>query len=320
MCKADQIAGLPNGRGIQYLLDEAYKILHNPLMIIGSSYNHQYELFAYTDVPCNDHIWQELITTASFSPKTLKLFAEENFAEQLANSDTVVTLRSEKLPLDRLIGNIVNAENINIATLVMMGCGELYDGEIIRAFEELTNKISSETHGDEHYISYGRLLHETTINGLINGEIFDPICNTYKIQTLYDGFEDYIYVLVVDTKQSSYDENNIQDLIGDALKHNRVPFKLARRKNQLVILASSNCKYPSDAKFFGESLSLLDSCNLFAGISDSFENLYELRCYYKQAVNALTNGTEQGCRGRIFMTENETERVRELVFPKEDTE
>ena len=298
MGKVKQITTLTNGNGIQHLLDEAYTVLRNPLAIFDTNY----KLMAYTDVPCDDDLWRELITTSSFSQKTLNLFAAETFIEQVANSDTVAVLKSTKLVYNRLSGSIVNAENVRVANLVMVGYNEPGDEESVRAFEELVNKLSLEIQGDAYYISYGRAFHEAMINQLINGEIDDPKLNTAHIQILYDGFEDYIYVAVIDTSQSSFTQGDSRVFFRDLIEKNHKLSKFAHHENQTIMLMSSKHKYPSKAGLFDKSHSLLDKYNLFVGISDSFDNLYELRQYYDQAVDVLQSRIAQGER-RVYFPE-----------------
>jgi len=56
MAKMEQIKALENGKGIQYLLNSAYKIFNNPLFMIDSDYN----MIAITDVPVDEPNWIEL--------------------------------------------------------------------------------------------------------------------------------------------------------------------------------------------------------------------------------------------------------------------
>ena len=60
------------------------------------------------------------------------------------------------------------------------------------------------------------------INRLINGEINDPKLNTCRVQILYDGFEDYIYVAVVDMSQSGISEDAGRIFLRSVARHNNM--------------------------------------------------------------------------------------------------
>lgn len=74
MGKSDQIEALRKGEGVQYLLDTASKIFNNPIVIFDTNYS----LIAYTDVITDDPIWNELISTGTFSADT-QLFLQRSF-------------------------------------------------------------------------------------------------------------------------------------------------------------------------------------------------------------------------------------------------
>ena len=48
-------------------------------------------------------------------------------------------------------------------------------------------------------------------------------------------------------------------------------------------------------------IEVFEKNNIYAGISSNFENLYETRTYYIEAVNALNDGLNSNNQQRIFL-------------------
>ena len=298
MSKLEQIKALRKGQGIQYLLDAAYKIFHNPITMFDTNYT----LKAYTDVSSDDPLWNELISTGTFSMETQQFFAKESFIEYVANANKPVILKSSQLKYDRVLGNIFNREHIKVANLVMVWCETTFKAEDTEAFEELTDKITSEIHDDEYFTEYGRAYHESIIIKLLDGVIKDPIIFTDYVQIFYEGFEDYLYVAVVDITRNNL---RTESLTTEADHHNRLmyfknllkgmyrSFKYAIYSDYIVMVMSSKHKDFYEGIFFDKDNNPFKQNNLFVGISSSFENPYELREYYDEAVVTLRNGIKK---------------------------
>ena len=91
MDKIEQIKTIANGNGIQYLLNTAYKILDNPLFMFNANYN----MIAFTNVPFDDPIWSEFVTTGTLSLETLDFLAKEHMTEDVVNANKIVTVRRD---------------------------------------------------------------------------------------------------------------------------------------------------------------------------------------------------------------------------------
>ena len=294
MNKLEQINALENGNGIQWLLDAANKILKNPIAMFETN---DYNLKAYTDVACDDPLWDELIKTGTFSMETQGFFAKECFTEDVANADKLVILKSSKLKYDRIIGNIFNRDKIKVANIVMVGSNSHFNDEDTAAFEALADKISDEIHDDKYFTAYPQMYYESIIVRLLKGIIKDPLIYTSHMQIFYDGFEDYLYVTVV--RIPNDDPIGYRNMLEDQFKNKRLSFKYAIYREHVVIVMSSKHKEYSETKFFDENF--FKQNDLYAGISSSFENPYELLEHYNQALAALKKGMEKNDGQWIFV-------------------
>ena len=287
--KLAQIITLENGKGIQYLLDAAHKIFQNPIAMFDTNY----DLRIYTDVSSDDPLWNELISTGTFSMETQGFFAKECFTEDVANANKLVILKSDKLKYDRILGYVFNRDYIKVGMIVMVGVHAPFGAEDTEAFEKLADKITAEIHDDEYYTAYGRSYHEAIIVKLLDRIIRDPLIYTPHVQILLEGFKDYLYVAVVDITHNNLktgDSHQNMLIHHKKLLENWYPeFKYAVYSDYIVMIMSSKYNEFYQDQFFDREDNPFRRNNLFAGISSSFENPYELREYYDKAVTALNN-------------------------------
>ena len=300
MDKPEQVKALENGKGIQYLLNCAYKIFNNPFYVIDANYN----LLGFNDVPMDDHIWSELITTGTFSMEAQEFLAKESFIENFVNSNKNVILKSDKLKYRRLSGPIFIKGDIIIGLVAMYEYSVPFDTESMAAFDILAKKITEEIKDYEYFITLVEEFHETKISKLLDGVINNPLIYNPQAQFLYEGFEDYLYLAVV-----SIPRNNIRDIVHrtrlsyfkSLLKTRYKSFKYSVYADYIVMLMSSKDKSFYKPDFFSADADIFEQNDLFMGVSGSFENIYELRVYYDQAVAALTNGLADKEDMRIFL-------------------
>ena len=296
MSKLQQIQALPKGKGIQYLLDEACRIFRNPIAMFDT----YYALIANTDVVTDDPLWNELISTGTFCMKTQEFFARECFVEDVANADKLAVMKSDKLKYDRMAANVFNRERIWVAVTVIVGCNTPFEPNDPAAFEVFADTLTSEIQDDEHYIAFGRAYHDDIINKLLNRQIDDPWVYTAHVQILYAGFEDYLYLAVVDVRQNDTFRDRLTHF-RDLLVRKYPSFKFAIYSDYIIMMISSkNNIFPFDL-IFGTHDNPLAHDNIFVGISSGFENLYELHKYYHEAVTALKEGMKCHSDQRVFL-------------------
>ncbi|MCL2121787.1 MAG: hypothetical protein FWH28_06000 [Clostridiales bacterium] len=289
-----RIKALEEDKGIQYLLDAAYEILQNPIAMFDTTY----ALQAFTDVSTDDPLWNELIASKTFSMETQAFFANECFTEEVANTDKVVILKSDKLAYDRILGNIFSREQIKVSNIIMVGCKTPLGDEAPEAIMELADKISSIISEDEYFIAFGRASHQTIINNLLDGVIRDPLIYTPHVQIIYEGFDDYLYIAVVGVPPKENQQESLEYFYGLLMRTYPI-FKFAVYGDYIIMLISSKHSQFDETMFFDMQNNPFRQHGLFAGISASFENLYELHEYYDKAVAALKKGLA-GNDGRHF--------------------
>lgn len=293
----EQINSLESGKGLQYLLNESYKILENPLVL----FNMEYKLLSYSrDIVTDDWIWNEIVENGIFSNKTIEFFKDADFLDTAASTKSIALLTSANLKYDRLYGRIFNSDNSTVADLVLMASNRPFRDDDPIVFEALCEKISNEVSASEFYQQYGVAYHETLICELLGSHIADKIIYSDHVANLYEGLKANLFVAVVDTSKCNIKNNSLENY-RDLFKRMQPELKYAIYSNYIVIIVSTDDMALDVTKDFIKLSELFEQSNIYAGVSNSFENLFDLRKYYKEAVDALTRGLESNCCKRIFL-------------------
>ena len=296
----EQIKALENGNGIQYLLNSAYRIFNNPLLMFNADYN----LIAFTDVQFDDPIWNEFVTTGILSLETLEFLAKEHMTEDVVNAEKIVTIKRDKLKYARMSGHITNRDKITIGLATMYEYKTPFTSESMAAFEVLTDKIILEIRDYDYFTMFAMTYHEDKINLLLDGTVKNPLLYNPHAQILYSGFEDYIYVAVVSLERYNILDNvhhSRLEYFKSMLKTKYKSFKYSVYEDYIVMLMSSKHKNFYGAQFFAALAVFFEQKGLTMGVSGSFENMYELRQYYDQAVAVLKDGLAGKDGQRIFL-------------------
>lgn len=289
MNKTEQIKSLKNGNGIQYLLDEGYRILKNPINTFDTDYN----LIAYTDVFLDDRFWIELTTTGTFSLESQMFFMNECFTDDVANAEKLALMKSDKLKYDRILGHIFNGKGVKVANVLMIESNEAFDPDTVAAFDILADLLTNEISKDEFYIAYGEKWQNTMINKLINRELEEKKLYSPHLQSLYFGLKANLYLAVVDIAKSSLVQNEPKYFM-DILRQKRSDFKYAIYGDYIVMIISTDYRAFNIKRELSGLVEYLEQENLYTGVSSCFDNLFELNKYYNEAVEALKGLKHKG--------------------------
>ena len=299
MSKLGQIKAIKKDNDIHFLLDAAYKILQNPIAMFDTDYS----LIAYTDVTTDDPLWNELVSTRTFSMETQGFFVSEYFTYEVSNADKVVTLKSDELKYDRVLANVFNKDRIKVANLVMLESNVSFSADHLIAFSAFADKITEKIRNDEYFTAYGRSYHESLIVRLLDGKIKDTRIYAPHIQILFDGFENNLFLAALGPRQEDGNCDRLAE-IRDLLMERSKNSKFAIYSGYIIMIMSTKQDRFSSKKFTNKHGDLLEQNNIYVGVSSCFENLYELRKYFDEAVVAQKTGAETGSDQRIFLYNN----------------
>ena len=304
----ENIKTIKRDKGVQYLINEAAKIFDNPILM----YDLDYKAIAYTEnIVTDDPLWNEFVKIGGYSSESIELFKDECFIDVEANTKTIAILSSDKLKYDRIFGKIYNKNNITVAGVNLVACNKPLDDDVSAIFEAFCKILSKEVSKDGFYQTYGESYQENLIGKLIDGNIEDKRLYPLRMDIIYSGLKNYLYLAVVDVVRCDPEYTKLL-YFRDLLRQTQPKFKYAIYSNYIIIIISSNSMKLNIKKDLKKFNGLFEQNNVYAGISSCFENLYEFQKYYIEAVNALNYGlTKDNSSQRICLYDEIKESVPE---------
>lgn len=282
--KMEQLKKLKSGKGFQYLLNEASKILQNPIIM----HDMDFKLIAYTEnVITDDPIWNEFMQTGRASRDLLEFYKNESFLNAVANADRITFLYSDKLKYERILGKLFNCDNIQVG-VTSIEAHKPFIEDIQALFSFYCDIVNKEIAKIDYYKNYGQEYQEVLINKLIKGDIEDKAIYTAHVASIYMNLKSQLFIAVIDVTQCDPSYTKLM-YFRDLLKHAQPCYKYSIYMNYIIIIISSDNMMLNKNKDLGRLSRFLLQNNMYAGISSCFENLYELQKYYMEAVTALSN-------------------------------
>ena len=149
---------------------------------------------------------------------------------------------------------------------------------------------------------------ENTIKKLLDKNIKNTSINNPQAQIIHYGLQKYLYVAVVEVPRNEILKNVHKNRLAyfkSMLKNKYKFFQYAIYMDQIVMLMSSDKQDFYGTSFFATNASFFVENGLYAGISNSYENVYETNLYYEQAAAALKKGMESKSGERVFLNMEE---------------
>jgi len=298
--KKRQLESLQTGRGVNYLLNEAYRILGNPIVMFDTSY---IMLACVEGVVTDDWLWNEIVTLGTFSHETIDFFNTECFIEAYAQSDVVALLKSDKLKYDRVNGKLFDKDGIQLGNINVTACQKPFEEGDAKLIEMLCEVLSVELQNSEFYQKIDRVYQETLLNELIDGKIPDNEIVKTKIAELYEELKSNLYIAVVDTTQYEQTGTHLA-YFRDLFKKLQAEYCYYIHLNYIMFIISTDHPILCIERKLSKLNEFFLRYEIYAGISSSFHNLLELRKYYREAINALNYGLKGGKNRQIYRYDN----------------
>jgi len=299
LSKKGQLKKIKSGKGVQYILDEAYKILGNPIL----AHNMEYKVIARTkNTVTDDPIWNEFKITGMVGHDRLDFYKNEHFFELTANAKKIAFLLSDKLKYDRIYGKLFTKHKIQIGCACMVACYRAFEDDDSVLFEIVCDVLTREFCMSEFYQTYGQAYMETLVSQLIEDSIEDKDLYLAHMEGIYMSLKGNLHLAVADIAQCDPTYAKLA-YFKDIFKQACSKFKYFIYSNYIVILMSSDhnvLRIDDLDQLYG----IFEQNNICAGISSCFENLNELPNYYNEAVIALNYIVKNGGRHRIFLYED----------------
>lgn len=271
-------------RDLQYLVNEAYRILGNPIILC----NLDWEILAYAEgVIIDDPIWNHHIHNRTITDEMKDFCMSEGLSEILSSANVLDVFHSDKLRHDRLIVKLFGKDGIIMAFAIMIAAEGVFHEQNTLLVEGICKKIMKEMGKIDRYKEYGQRTLEYYITKLMDTDVRNDRYAINYIEMVYSGLKSNLYVAVADIGRSDPTYAKLA-YYKELFKRTRPAFKYAIYSKHIVIIMSTD----ADIFYPGRCLNRLNKIikldNIRIGISSRFENLFELLKHYNEAVAAIT--------------------------------
>jgi hypothetical protein len=260
--------------------EDLWRKLGNPVVIIDTSYR----LLAASENPVHDDpLWNELLRLHCFSPETVDYFQRARFVAAVAEAEGegVALLRDEALQYDRACAKFFDADGVQLGSIVVVACVKPFARNDFAHMSRACARIGRMAAG----IMMEQVFHETLICELL-GEGPAPANGHAAAQLRAANPSEYWFVCLVDV--TCYDSHlshlaYFRDMFAQMLPAQHCFLHL----NHIVVLAGVNHTAPRPETDL-PTLSEYCAAHQFPiGASGAFQELRNLRQYYRQALQAL---------------------------------
>ena len=281
------VGALSTGRGLQHLLDCAYRVLGNPLIVVDTSYkilaiNADLAL-QRADLARQKDIGYMLDANIQ-AMKRVKLYEH-------ARQFHYPYYRKDPEAAHGWITALVYSDGIEVAQIGVMDCSRpfhRYDFELVHF---LCRLVALDMQKNDFYGTNVNLQHSVLLGDLLNGDVTVGETATVRSAQLGWVLSNSMYIITVFDQHFGVFDRKAR-LVSEAL-HSLLPnSRWVIYDNKIVYFVT----YPADS-YAEEALNdglleYLSKNKLSAAISGRFQTLLELRQAYQQSLAAF----ELGCR------------------------
>lgn len=288
------------GKGMRHILNSAYRILGNPIVLYDTSYN----LLAYTEgIVTDDRLWNELTTLGTFSHETVNFFNSEDFNLAFAESEVVALMQSDKLKYERMNGKLFDKDGVQLGNICVVACGSPFEEGDAELIEVLCEILSTELQNSEFYQKIERIYQESLLDDLLEGNIKDSDMVKSEIAKVRSELKPNLYLAVVDITQ--FDHTNILlAYFRDLFRKLQPEYKYYIHLNNIVIIISTDYGILCVKRDLDKLNEFFEKNNICAGVSRRFCDLYELKESFRQAISAMNYGLKSRRRQQVFNYDN----------------
>ncbi len=195
---ANFLASLAKARGLESVVNNAYTILGNPIIVSDNSW----KALAITSCvkETDDIALNEFIKNGALSLETISIIFKEKLTDRIEQSETSFCCKVSTMKYPRLFCRVTIGSRI-VATVSVVGYNRPFAARDYLLISMLANAISAEMQKNK-FLHYTRgFLYEEFIVDLIEGRIKNHSVIEEKVKSLNLGLKRYIYVITVDIKE-----------------------------------------------------------------------------------------------------------------------
>ena len=281
---ADLLDILASGGGIQAMVDYAYPVFGNPIAYFDSAFN---LVAANWEEAKRLNIGLKLMENRGFSDREFEMANSRNHIhKRVLKSEVPIPAHNPELGYDQLLYAIDTQKDLGHLVVSAANRPLLpLDTELLKILKKC---IFQQLQQDEFVRNSRGFNYEAFLRDLLDEKIATGKSFLTRLQYACRDFTGNLYCLVVETARSANTVNTYH--IRSLLESNLPNFKTLIYNGQIVGIWIR----PKDEYLAPELLEtarqLCGTNDLYAGISNCFQNLIELSDFYKQALRAIELG------------------------------
>lgn len=286
---------LLEGKGLQQLVEEGKKIFSNPIMVCDLANN----ILAYNkNATVNNLTWSKLEDNKLQTYERLRNFHKSGVFEKLYKSMEPVIERFDYSPHRWMAYKITIQGNLagHVAIVEAESSYHENDIELLKFFSEIiSNEL--EKHIFQNYIYENS--YEYILSDLLNGSAKEKQVIESQLKNLNKMLCKNLYLITIRNKQVNSKQMQlkyIKSIIDNILN---VPMSLIYN-NDLVVLISHDKDEFLPEKYYNQLVHLMAEYNLYAGVSELFSDISQLKKHYNQAIIAVKLGQRIEEKKHVF--------------------
>lgn len=278
------IQTLSKGGSLQQIVDEAFRLLHNPISVFDMGFK---LIAAGMEASLLDPQSQKVMQQRYLAPEDMKAINYDHIHQRVLKSTEPILVRNPYYKGDRIISRL-SLGSKNVGHVVMTDHMRPFNDEDYQAMSIVRDIICQKLQQDE-FIRNSRGFHyEYLITDLLDGKVSLGHELRDRLSYVDLQFEELIYVAVIEMARSTNVLNPV--FLRDQLETLLPGSRTVLYNGQIVIVITRNSEAALDTE---ERKCFRNYCiktGLYCGLSNPFFSVAELPDFYRQALRGLELG------------------------------
>ena len=292
---SNKMLSINHDRGdVNSLLQYAYELLNNPLMLVDVSFN----LIAHvgTDMLKNETHWKYAIENKMFSSEyishVMKNVEDDKSGIHIEKSGEVASVAQYSTK--------VYSNNIVLGYIKLLEINHKISEKDMEVFKLLGYHLTFSRIGGQNKISGALSMAEEFVYSLLREEITDKYQILARKELCNLKFYKNIYVIRINLVERAYKNDAVYYTLQRVKAYFPNNFVLLIGGGIVVLYDTNDADCVQDGEWLSGFVKLLEELNCIANISTPFKNLYNLSDNYKQTLFCVEYRSLSGDSSRIL--------------------
>lgn len=300
--------------GIQSIIDHAYYTFGNPIFVFDAGFN---LIAANWEAAKKANVGLELIEKRGFSNEEFKMVNNRNHIhERVRKSEVPIMAHNPELGYDQLLCAIDTQKDLGhiVVSAVNRPLNPI-DSQLLQILKKC---IDQQLKKDEFIRNTKGFNYEYFLKDLLDGKIATGKPFLDRLDYVGSEFSGNMYCLVIETARSSSTLNtyHIRNLFESLFPNSKT---LMYSGEIIGILSMYKNQFLSN-KYLDNAIKICKENDLYAGLSNCFQNIIEIPEYYKQALRAIELGICTVDNPNLFLYEDYyLEHMKNIFVQKESS-